>query len=97
MITGMTEEGFKFKISEHIADDYRVLNLLNESMHTTDDMVALSSGLELPKLVFGEKQLNKYMDFLTKKDGYPSMQKVLKATMNVFQSAEKESDQVKNS
>lgn len=95
MITGKTEEGFKYKINESIADDYRVLELLVLISGQVNDMDALKFGIELPKLVFGEEQLNKYINFLKNRDGYASTQKIMNATIQVFEKAKK-GEPVKN-
>ena len=95
MITGTTPEGFRYKIKDSVASDYRLLRLASKANNLTDEQ-AVSFAVDFPELVLGSEGLDQLINFLTKKDGYPDSEKVFKITTWIFNNASKKSGELKN-
>lgn len=83
MIKGITKSGFKFEISDRALDDYELLELMAD---------VDSNPLLVPKVyekLLGKKQKENLIEFLKKKDGYASTEKMSKILEEILKSNQK--------
>lgn len=95
MIEGKTSSGFEYQINENIANDYRLLRMAKK-IQNMNEKNAVEVAVDFPELLLGEEGIDKLMDFLTERDGYPKSSEVLKESMEIMQLISKE-EEVKNS
>lgn len=83
MIKGVTKSGFKFEISDKALDDYELLELMSE---------VDTNALLVPKVfekLLGKKQKKNLVEWLKKKDGYASTEKMTKLLEEILTSNQK--------
>lgn len=83
MIKGITKSGFKFEISDKALDDFELLEL----MANVD-----SNALLVPKIfekLLGTKQKENLIEFMKKRDGYASTEKMSKILEEILLSSQK--------
>lgn len=83
MIKGITKSGFKFEISDKALDDYELLELMAD---------VDSNALLVPKIfekLLGTKQKENLIEFLKKRDGYASTEKMSKILEEILLSSQK--------
>lgn len=83
MIKGITKSGFKFEISDKALDDYELLELMAD---------VDSNLLLVPKIfekLLGTKQKENLIEFLKKRDGYASTEKMSKILEEILLSSQK--------
>ena len=85
MITGKTESGFEFEISERIKDDYEVIEALVKYFRnmTYDNFVTFK------QLMFrgAEECEKKAKDFLRERDGYVSVKAMNELVFEIWNAA----------
>lgn len=96
MITGKTEDGFKYKIEDSVLKDYRVMRIASKIAKSSADQVMLIAP-ELPDLILGEKGVDQLINFLIKKDGYPDTEKLMNTVFWILKDASNKSNELKNS
>lgn len=83
MIKGITKSGFKFEISDKALDDFELLELMAD---------VDSNALLVPKIfekLLGTKQKENLIEFLKKRDGYASTEKMSKILEEILLSSQK--------
>lgn len=83
MIKGITKSGFKFEISDKALDDYELLELMAD---------VDSNALLVPKIfekLLGTKQKENLIEFMKKRDGYASTEKMAKILEEILLSSQK--------
>ena len=83
MIKGITKSGFKFEISDKALDDFELLELMAD---------VDSNALLVPKIfekLLGTKQKENLIEFMKKRDGYASIEKMAKILEEILLSSQK--------
>jgi phage protein len=83
MIKGITKSGFKFEISDKALDDFELLELMAD---------VDSNALLVPKIfekLLGTKQKENLIEFMKKRDGYASTEKMSKILEEILLSSQK--------
>ncbi|WP_347714322.1 hypothetical protein [uncultured Parvimonas sp.] len=83
MIKGITKSGFKFEISDKALDDFELLELMAD---------VDSNALLVPKIfekLLGTKQKENLIEFMKKRDGYASTEKMAKILEEILLSSQK--------
>lgn len=83
MIKGITKSGFKFEISDKALDDFELLELMADMD---------SNALLVPKIfekLLGTKQKENLIEFMKKRDGYASTEKMTKILEEILLSSQK--------
>lgn len=83
MIKGITKSGFEFEISDKALDDYELLELMAD---------VDSNALLVPKIfekLLGTKQKENLIEFMKKRDGYASTEKMAKILEEILLSSQK--------
>jgi phage protein len=83
MIKGITKSGFKFEISDKALDDFELLELMAD---------VDSNALLVPKIfekLLGMKQKENLIEFMKKRDGYASTEKMAKILEEILLSSQK--------
>jgi len=83
MIKGITKSGFKFEISDKALDDFELLELMSD---------VDSNALLVPKIfekLLGTKQKENLIEFMKKRDGYASTEKMSKILEEILLSSQK--------
>lgn len=83
MIKGITKSGFKFEILDKALDDFELLELMAD---------VDSNALLVPKIfekLLGTKQKENLIEFMKKRDGYASTEKMAKILEEILLSSQK--------
>ena len=81
MISGKTNPGFAFELSEDVLDDYELLEVLCDV-----DAGEYGKVPEVVKLLLGEEQKNKLKEHIRKENGKVSANLMLSEVTDIFNS-----------
>lgn len=87
MITGITENGFKYEIDEGVKDDWEIIETLSEMEEieiTKNPMDSFRLTIKLALLVLGKKQYEDLKIFLKNKYGRIRITQMEKEIIYIF-------------
>lgn len=94
MITGKTEAGFEFEVSENIGKDFRIVIALRKL--NSDNMILKIEGMyDFVEAVLGKKGVDKIVAFAVEKKGFADSDFITEQAHEIVAIANEKSAEVK--
>jgi hypothetical protein len=94
MITGKTKSGFEFIVSEHIADDWRVVKAVAESQ-SKEEAKQLEGTVKAVSLVLGDQE-DALCEHIQREDGSIPTKALIREISDIMAIVKEKSVEIKN-